>query len=637
MSSTRLRRAVATAFAATLATGGLVMATTPSAAAAASTVASPASAISDATFVWGVSGYAQDGIFGPWTFTDFTGDATYLEGNVGATPNPHPQTEYLVDPVPATSFPTSKAGKAPNAVKFSEGTGTRKADGSTTVTWDGSYTVNAYPPQFGAPDEIYTDPQLTINADGSGSLTFDFTIGAGIDQGGNEFPAESFGRVTLASFGAGDVAVGQDNAIRVTPDYQGVTNGLPGQDTSCTAANGSTGWWGSWPQEFIDAIDETAVVSHFYSTGCGGKQDTKPALPFDVDFDTTTPTVTVSETVVDPTEDTVTVTVTGTNFLPELSQATRAPVCAAGPPAPCGKSGGYYVAFGKFAEVWQPSAGAAGSTRSVDAGNVALTKWANPASNGYVAPNGQNTVLAENGSFSTTLELDKDAIDEIASAGATTQYGVAVYPASGGKTSVGEVLVPVTFASDPDPEPPFTDLLGAPFADEITWLSTQGITTGYANGDGTFAYRGSESVLREQMAAFLYRYTNDGANPAESAPLATFADVPSGHAFSRHIAWLADQGITTGYAGNTFRPSAPVLREQMAAFLYRLADEPEFTPPAASPFSDVPTSHPFYREITWLASTEITTGYPDGTFQGSAPVLREQMAAFLFRFDRLPS
>jgi len=181
----------------------------------------------------------------------------------------------------------------------------------------------------------------------------------------------------------------------------------------------------------------------------------------------------------------------------------------------------------------------------------------------------------------------------------------------------------------------FTDAAGNTFEEEISWLVSQGITTGYQ--DGTF--RPSQPVLREQMAAFLYRFEFEGANPAADAPKATFPDVPATHVFSSHIAWLASEEITTGYPDGSFRPSQPVLREQMAAFLYRLAGSPDFTAPETSPFADIATDHTFYQEITWLADTEVTTGYEEAdgttTFRGSEPVLREQLAAFLFRFHGL--
>ncbi|EFQ84627.1 hypothetical protein HMPREF0063_10480 [Aeromicrobium marinum DSM 15272] len=184
------------------------------------------------------------------------------------------------------------------------------------------------------------------------------------------------------------------------------------------------------------------------------------------------------------------------------------------------------------------------------------------------------------------------------------------------------------------------------FADEIAWLASTGVTNGY--DDGTF--RPSAPVLREQMAAFLYRYEayRTGAEPVvDLPPSSPFTDVPTTHVFYEQMVWLGQQEITTGYDNGNgtkrFEPSAPVLREQMAAFLYRFefgsdADGPEFEEEPT--FTDVAPAFVFFDQIEWLASTGVTTGFdePGGskTFRGAQPVLREQMAAFLFRYDDLP-
>ncbi|OZG59870.1 internalin [Bifidobacterium myosotis] len=106
------------------------------------------------------------------------------------------------------------------------------------------------------------------------------------------------------------------------------------------------------------------------------------------------------------------------------------------------------------------------------------------------------------------------------------------------------------------------------------------------------------------------------------------------------ILWLADQGISTGWKEAdgtvTFRPATEVNRQDMAAFLYRLAGSPRFDETKAeNPFVDVTAETPHYKEILWLYSTGITTGYrnADGTlsFQGLTPVYRQDMAAFLHR------
>ena len=179
------------------------------------------------------------------------------------------------------------------------------------------------------------------------------------------------------------------------------------------------------------------------------------------------------------------------------------------------------------------------------------------------------------------------------------------------------------------PALPFPDARpGEGFTDEILWLFDHGLVGGYA--DGTF--RPLASVNRDAMAAFLYRLANDGAD-APDCTEAAFTDVPASHPFCGEITWLADTGITTGWADGTFRPATPVSREAMAAFLYRLthdgADAPACT---GAPFADVAVGQAFCGEIAWLADTGVTTGWPDGTFRPSAQIERQAMAAFLHRF-----
>jgi hypothetical protein len=170
---------------------------------------------------------------------------------------------------------------------------------------------------------------------------------------------------------------------------------------------------------------------------------------------------------------------------------------------------------------------------------------------------------------------------------------------------------------------------GVPFASEINWLADSGVTRGFPDG----TYRPSGTVNRDAMSAFLYRFAG---KPAFTPPaVSPFSDVTPSTPFYREITWLASTGITGGFSDGTFRPLGTVNRDAMAAFLYRFAGKPAFTPPAVSPFSDVTPSTPFYREITWLASTGITGGFSDGTFRPLQSVKRDAMAAFLYRFEGL--
>lgn len=111
----------------------------------------------------------------------------------------------------------------------------------------------------------------------------------------------------------------------------------------------------------------------------------------------------------------------------------------------------------------------------------------------------------------------------------------------------------------------------------------------------------------------------------------SFGDVAQDTAFFNEISWLAARGVTDGFRDGTFRPLDVIHRDAMAAFIYRAAGRPEFTAPAVSPFRDLATTDPFYKEITWLKSKGITTGYPDGTYRPLGAINRDAMAAFLYR------
>ncbi|EYR62706.1 hypothetical protein N866_05795, partial [Actinotalea ferrariae CF5-4] len=113
-----------------------------------------------------------------------------------------------------------------------------------------------------------------------------------------------------------------------------------------------------------------------------------------------------------------------------------------------------------------------------------------------------------------------------------------------------------------------------------------------------------------------------------------FTDVPATHRFAREISWLADQGITTGFTDGKFRPGEAVSRAAMAAFLHRYAGSPSTTA-ASSTFRDMPAGAPFSQEVGWAAQTGITTGFTDGSFRPGDAISRQAMAAFLYRFDAL--
>jgi hypothetical protein len=170
--------------------------------------------------------------------------------------------------------------------------------------------------------------------------------------------------------------------------------------------------------------------------------------------------------------------------------------------------------------------------------------------------------------------------------------------------------------------PTFSDLDGTIHAEAIELVAADGIAGGFP--DGTFRPR--NDVRRDQMATFLAN-----ALQLDEVP-STFPDVPVASPHFGRIGAIAAAGITRGFPDGTYRPLGDVTRGQMARFLAEGFD----LPPGDESFDDVPSGYVHAGAIAALASSGITSGYPDGTFRPNLPVKRDQMARFLANAVPLP-
>lgn len=168
----------------------------------------------------------------------------------------------------------------------------------------------------------------------------------------------------------------------------------------------------------------------------------------------------------------------------------------------------------------------------------------------------------------------------------------------------------------------------------MKWMDNEGISTGWPTPRGP-EYRPLTSVNRDAMAAFLYR---QAGSPAVTLPARSpFTDVKADQLHYEAIIWASQQGIITGWlmpdGTRQFRPVQPITRDAMAAFLYRFAGEPAYSPPTGKCFTDVARGMQFSTEMCWMKSTGISTGWSDGTYRPLDAVKRDAMAAFLQRYD----
>ncbi|RYQ10070.1 internalin, partial [Bifidobacterium pseudolongum subsp. globosum] len=222
---------------------------------------------------------------------------------------------------------------------------------------------------------------------------------------------------------------------------------------------------------------------------------------------------------------------------------------------------------------------------------------------------------------------------------------VTVTAKAGGKTASVKVTV-----SAPRPQVSFTDVSGStPHSQDILWLAAAGVSTGYANADGSLRFEGMTVVYRQDMAAFLRREArNRGVGDAPSwkptdSDWKRFRDVNRSTPHAEDILWLVHAGISTGWkeadGTSTFRGMSPVVRQDMAAFLRRLAARAgkDGGVRPKTDFSDVTNATPHVADVQWLGGSGISQGYrnPDGSwrFEGMTSVYRQDMAAFIHRLD----
>lgn len=118
----------------------------------------------------------------------------------------------------------------------------------------------------------------------------------------------------------------------------------------------------------------------------------------------------------------------------------------------------------------------------------------------------------------------------------------------------------------------------------------------------------------------------DGAQESVVSWQNWFRDI-DGSSLRTSIAWLAEQGITTGCAPYRFCPTANVTRAQMAMFLDRAFDLPS----ATLDYFDDDAGMTGEASINALAKAGITAGCGTRRFCPTASVTRAQMALFLDR------
>jgi len=300
---------------------------------------------------------------------------------------------------------------------FTGGAGTYDpSTGALSLTFSGEMFVGNQ--NQGGYGIKFIDPVLTVSG-GTGTIVSSVAIRpSGGASGTYGTPVTG---VTIATFSASTVSLGGHVQLSITPDFMA----RPDQSPTATYTQGQ------FPQSLIDAVG-SSLANHFRQSGAvtpSASDPNKPPAAFSLGFWVPGVGVTPSSDV--PFEG-GTVTVSGSGIDPDANVYAEGLV---------GEPAGIEVAFGRFAEAWQPSASAPDEAREVLARKYVVPEATRTLLEGLGVPSSSLATLNADGTFETTLDIAPGGT----SSGA---YGVATYAAGGTANASHEFLTAITFAAE---------------------------------------------------------------------------------------------------------------------------------------------------------------------------------------------
>ncbi len=177
------------------------------------------------------------------------------------------------------------------------------------------------------------------------------------------------------------------------------------------------------------------------------------------------------------------------------------------------------------------------------------------------------------------------------------------------------------------PSEDFTDLNTNMWYHEYTdFVIAEGLMKGTDEG----VFSPNEPMTRAMMIAVLYRL----AGEPEVQGVASFTDVEQDQYYAPAVAWAEAKGISNGVGGGKFAPYQSVKRQEVATFLYRYVTEHLGVEVEANgdltQFSDIKALDDYAKDaMAWAVGADIFQGYETGELLPKADMTRAELAKVL--------
>lgn len=179
-----------------------------------------------------------------------------------------------------------------------------------------------------------------------------------------------------------------------------------------------------------------------------------------------------------------------------------------------------------------------------------------------------------------------------------------------------------------EPTANFTDMSGHWAEDAVNYVVKEGLF----NGISETAFGPEIAMSRGMLVTVLWRLEDCPTAAVSDA----FTDVAEGSYYEEAIAWASGAGIVNGYSADTFRPNREISREELAAVLYRYADQKEYDLAAGtdlSGYADYAKISDYAKEaMSWANAAGLITGRTAATINPDGKATRAEVATIFQRF-----
>ena len=235
--------------------------------------------------------------------------------------------------------------------------------------------------------------------------------------------------------------------------------------------------------------------------------------------------------------------------------------------------------------------------------------------------------------FSPLLSMADPSQANTPAADATVPTSASLYASADGSPSLSlsspDTKLHRPVIASPDYQPAFEDVPeGSAYYDGVRWA----VRAQVMDPDSETLFGADNTVTRGELIRIFYRLAG---SPSVTRPdHSPYEDVdesdPNYDAYLR----AREQQITSGWNDGKFHPEAPLSNASTVALLHRADGSSKIQLTGTSPFSDVTSSTPFYRQIVWASRHGVSTVSEGDAFAPTEHTSKARVAMMLYLYFR---